>query len=371
MTTPANAVCDKRTGRVPRRHTTKELAFPNAGDTVRCARVPQKRTGRVPRRHTTKELAFPNAGDTVRCARVPPKRTGRVPRRHTTKELAFPNAGDAVRCARVTRKRTGRVPRRHTTKELAFPNAGDAVRCARVTRKRTGRVPRRHTTKELEFPNAGDAVRCARVTRKRTGRVPRRHTTKELTPRTAGTRSVVRVFIRSAKDAAARHQSTKELACPSGGAIDTAAVLRVFLKSDLPGLRGAKRVRNLAPARGRILEWKATGSGSKPFEQWCDKPNQKPGSGSRVQNSGDDGAGRPSIPIGRVLFFFRDSALPSFSFDAVRDSALRSRKLQVYPANFFCLRGCLHALNSRRSCSKTPLKSTSVAKFLGRGERCR
>ena len=37
-------------------------------------------------------------------------------------------------------------------------------------------------------------------------------------------------FLKSAKGADARHQSTKELACPSGGALDTAAVLRLFLK---------------------------------------------------------------------------------------------------------------------------------------------
>ena len=38
--------------------------------------------------------------------------------------------------------------------------------------------------------------------------------------------------LRSAKGADARHQSAKELAGCSGGALDTATVLRVFLKSE-------------------------------------------------------------------------------------------------------------------------------------------
>ncbi len=43
--------------------------------------------------------------------------------------------------------------------------------------------------------------------------------------------AVLRVFRKSAKGAAARRQGGKELTSPFGGALDTAAVLRVFRKS--------------------------------------------------------------------------------------------------------------------------------------------
>ena len=42
---------------------------------------------------------------------------------------------------------------------------------------------------------------------------------------------VVRVLLKSAKGADARHQSTKELACPSGGAPNTATVVRESSKA--------------------------------------------------------------------------------------------------------------------------------------------
>ncbi|HEY3458418.1 MAG TPA: hypothetical protein VGK64_27805 [Bryobacteraceae bacterium] len=59
---------------------------------------------------------------------------------------------------------------------------------------------------------------------------------KELTGSSGGALDaapVLRVFLRSAKGANARRQTTKELAGSSGGALDIAPVLRVFLGSGL------------------------------------------------------------------------------------------------------------------------------------------
>src|SRR5438552_1024304 len=42
--------------------------------------------------------------------------------------------------------------------------------------------------------------------------------------------TVLREFLKSAKGAAARHQTMEELANPLGGALDTATVLREFLR---------------------------------------------------------------------------------------------------------------------------------------------
>jgi hypothetical protein len=49
------------------------------------------------------------------------------------------------------------------------------------------------------------------------------------------TATVLRVFLRSAKGADARRQAGKELAGSLGGALDTATVLRVFLKRVIAG----------------------------------------------------------------------------------------------------------------------------------------
>jgi len=63
----------------------------------------------------------------------------------------------------------------------------------------------------------------------------RRRTMKELTDSSGGaldTAPVLRVFLKSAKGADARRRTMKELTDSSGGALDTAPVLRVFFGSE-------------------------------------------------------------------------------------------------------------------------------------------
>jgi len=108
----------------------------------------------------------------------------------------------------------------------------------------------------------------------------------------------------------------------------------VFLKSNLPVRARDKTVRNCARAAVHTGS-ESGGSGSRPSNQWCHEPIQKPGSEFRAQNSGDD---LTALAVNRsrseeYFILFRDSALPSLSFDAAHRPVLRSRVLYVCPTS--------------------------------------
>ena len=97
------------------------------------------------------------------------------------------------------------------------------------------------------------------------GAAARRRTIEELASSSGGaleTAAVLRVFLKSAKGADARRQTIEELASSSGGALDAAAVLRVFLRSMRVKFAVTVAISALATALPAIAQVSLTGAGA-------------------------------------------------------------------------------------------------------------